>query len=302
MQPADLGPFLHVDHPSSPARIEPGFEFQHSKWWTREKGGQYSTVDRGSVFTRRRQTPRRAIGGGHPEIIADSVARTPMTTVHDATLAILLRLFDEPVMLNTVRPDYVELQVGVLLGDRWRHVGQWDGWDYETGDGAEACPARSEKAGAAKQVWEQKAPSVCSFDIKPRTGYFRAVLSGSKGSVATWTSTSSPGTTDTTIPTNANEGQWIYYVVATTKLSGLSEGRPCSGLDELVREEGARCVGASDLRGAVDAVALEVLTRRRDACRASSLWSRRRGADHPPAHRLITRRSLVQIQPPPPIE
>jgi hypothetical protein len=47
-----------------------------------------------------------------------------MTSVHDATLIILLRLFDEPVMLNTVRSVYVEVQVGVLLDDRWRHVGQ----------------------------------------------------------------------------------------------------------------------------------------------------------------------------------
>ncbi len=100
-------------------------------------------------------------------------------------------------------------------------------------------------------------------------------------------------------PDQRDEGQWIYYVVATTKLPDSQRvGR--AGLDELVREEGARCVGASDLRGAVDAVALEVLTRRRERAGLAAfgvvvvaLTTRQRIG-------LITRRSLVQIQPPPP--
>jgi len=188
-----------------------------------------------------------------------------MTTVHDATLAILLLLFDDPVMLNTVRSDYVEVQVGVLLGDRWRHVGQWDGWDYETGDGAELVRLEV-KAGAAKQVWEQKAPSVCSFDVKPRTGYFRAGAEWVEGVgrnadlyVLAWHDRYDDAD-------QRDEGQWIYYVVATTKLPD-SQRVGLARLDALVHEERAKCVGASDLRGAVEAVALEVLTRRRDAPR-----------------------------------
>jgi hypothetical protein len=52
MQPADLRPVLHVDHPSfSLARIRPESEFHHLQWWTRGKGGQFSGADRGSVFT-----------------------------------------------------------------------------------------------------------------------------------------------------------------------------------------------------------------------------------------------------------
>ena len=59
MQPTDLGPVLHADHPPHPlARIAPGFESQHFQWWTRPRGGQISTGDRGSVFSRRRHTPR----------------------------------------------------------------------------------------------------------------------------------------------------------------------------------------------------------------------------------------------------
>ena len=53
MQPPDLSPVLHVDHALPPwLAIEPGFEFHHSKWWTRPEGGQFSTGDRGSVFSR----------------------------------------------------------------------------------------------------------------------------------------------------------------------------------------------------------------------------------------------------------
>ena len=52
--PTDLGPLLHVDHSPNPlTQLAPGNEFQHSQWWTRPPGGQNSTVDRGSVFTRR---------------------------------------------------------------------------------------------------------------------------------------------------------------------------------------------------------------------------------------------------------
>src|SRR5579884_2953624 len=56
MQPTDLGPVLHVDH-AFPPRLasKPGSESQHSKWWTRPEGGQFSTGDKGSVFNRWRQ-------------------------------------------------------------------------------------------------------------------------------------------------------------------------------------------------------------------------------------------------------
>ena len=47
--------------------IEPGFEFQHSKWWTRPEGGQFSTGDRGSVFSRwRHVSGTRGSGGRSP--------------------------------------------------------------------------------------------------------------------------------------------------------------------------------------------------------------------------------------------
>ena len=63
-----------------------------------------------------------------------------------------------------------------------------------------------------------------------------------------------------------DEGQWMYYVVATTELPD-SQRVGLARLNALVHEERANCVGASDLRGAVDAVAVEVLTRRREAPR-----------------------------------
>jgi len=191
-----------------------------------------------------------------------------MTTVHDATRASLLRSFDAPVMLNTVRSAYVEAQVGVLLRDRWRHVGQWDGWDYETGEGAELIRLEV-KAGAAKQVWKQKAPSVCSFDVKPRTGYYRAGAEWVEGVgrnadlyVLAW----HPGYDDVD---QRDEGQWVYYVVATKELPE-SQRVGLARLDALVHEGRARCVGASELHDAANAVAAEILISRSEVSRSQT--------------------------------
>ena len=58
MEPTDLGPLIHIDHPScSLARIRPGFESVSLRWWTRQVG-QISSGDSGSVFSRWRQGVR----------------------------------------------------------------------------------------------------------------------------------------------------------------------------------------------------------------------------------------------------
>ena len=52
VEPTDLGPVLHVDHPScSLARIRPGSEFHHRQWWTRG-GGVSFRVPIGGQFSR----------------------------------------------------------------------------------------------------------------------------------------------------------------------------------------------------------------------------------------------------------
>jgi ABC-type nitrate/sulfonate/bicarbonate transport system substrate-binding protein len=54
VQPTNLGPLIHVIISSTPGRRhQPGFAVQHVQWWTRQEGGQISTVDRGSVVSRR---------------------------------------------------------------------------------------------------------------------------------------------------------------------------------------------------------------------------------------------------------
>jgi hypothetical protein len=35
------------------------------------------------------------------------------------------------VMSNLARPIYVEGLVSLLLGNRWKYLGDWDGWDLE---------------------------------------------------------------------------------------------------------------------------------------------------------------------------
>jgi hypothetical protein len=67
MQSTDLGPILHVDHALPPRlEIEPGSESKHPKWWTRPEGGQFSTGDRGSVFSQWRQASQFTTASSRP--------------------------------------------------------------------------------------------------------------------------------------------------------------------------------------------------------------------------------------------
>ena len=92
-----------------------------------------------------------------------------MTSVHDLVVKRLAEFFSKPVLQNSLRSMYVEEQIGVLLGERWRSVGgDWAGWDFEDVDGVRL----EVKQSAAMQSWAQARPSRGSFDIKARQGRY----------------------------------------------------------------------------------------------------------------------------------
>ena len=77
------------------------------------------------------------------------------------------------VMSNLTRPSYVEGLVSLLLGKRWRYLGDWDGWDLERDDGKRL----EVKQSAARQPWTDRPgregrETIASFDIAPRKGYW----------------------------------------------------------------------------------------------------------------------------------
>ena len=89
----------------------------------------------------------------------------------EQVLAEVTRAYEQRVMNNVHRSDYVEAIVGVALADYgWTRKDPWDGWDCEH----ESEVPLEVKQSAAAQQWtppEDKKRSSPRFDIAPRTGY-----------------------------------------------------------------------------------------------------------------------------------
>ena len=80
----------------------------------------------------------------------------------------LLRPYDEPVMSNIRRADYVEAIVAMTLRSAgWSRNSSWSSWDFQHGESG----CRMEvKQSAARQRWGRSKPA--RFDIAPRTGFW----------------------------------------------------------------------------------------------------------------------------------
>ena len=86
------------------------------------------------------------------------------------------RIFDQPLIGNVERGQYVECMVEFALSEQrpqWSLTGTWDPWDLVQADSG----ARIEvKNSAAAQTWTAQSPPLTqaapSFDIAARTGYF----------------------------------------------------------------------------------------------------------------------------------
>lgn len=78
-------------------------------------------------------------------------------------------VFDQKLIVNTMRGLYVEALVAELLGSDWQLVSKdYSNWDLEHVSGL-----RGEvKQSAALQTWKSKNPSPRTFDIAPRKFYW----------------------------------------------------------------------------------------------------------------------------------
>ena len=130
------------------------------------------------------------------------------------------RLFDQPIIQNQYRSDFVEAMVDpYLVPAGWHHSGEnWSGWDFEHSSGARL----EVKQSAAHQTWshllQAKAPG--SFDIAARTGYYAALDAkwvsqpGRNAHIYVFAWNGSYGA-DTD---HRDERQWEFYVVPASVL------------------------------------------------------------------------------------
>lgn len=83
----------------------------------------------------------------------------------------LLRPYNEPVMSNIRRADYIEAVVATALRPAgWSRTGPWASWDFRH---VESGCRLELKQSAARQSWGRAGPA--RFDIAPRTGYWDEV-------------------------------------------------------------------------------------------------------------------------------
>ena len=96
--------------------------------------------------------------------------------LHHRILATLMRRYEQRIMNNVCRSDYVECMVASVLGADW-HLTWADGWDWAPWDCEHAqTGARLEiKQAAARQSWDHGTTAVRRrpvFDIAARQGYW----------------------------------------------------------------------------------------------------------------------------------
>ena len=96
--------------------------------------------------------------------------------LHHRILATLTRRYEQRIMNNVCRSDYIECMVASVLGADWRLT--WaDGWDWAPWD-CEHVPTGTRleiKQAAARQSWDHESTAVRRrpvFDIASRQGYW----------------------------------------------------------------------------------------------------------------------------------
>ena len=96
--------------------------------------------------------------------------------IHRRILDMLIGRYDQRIMNNTQRGDYVECMIASALGADWRLTSE-EGWDWAAWDCEHAASgARLEiKQSAAQQTWDDELHRPRRdprFDIRPRRGYW----------------------------------------------------------------------------------------------------------------------------------
>ncbi len=192
-----------------------------------------------------------AVIGAKPgrEIVfgVDELERTVVFPVHESVLRRVTVRFDKPLIQNDLRSVYIEEQIGILLGSRWRFAGaDWGPFDFES-DGVRL----EVKQSAALQSWHHR-PGNGSFSIAPKQGRYVGplfVLDPGRHAdiyVFAW-----HGVTDASAD-HRDVNQWSYYVCATELLPSdqKSISRP-----SLERITGSKPGTAAQLPGLVEDLA-----------------------------------------------
>ena len=96
--------------------------------------------------------------------------------MHNRVLEMLIRRYDQRIMNNVQRGDYVECMIATALGPDWRLTSE-EGWDWAAWDSEHtASETRLEiKQSAARQSWDRGSDTPRrnpGFDIRPRKGYW----------------------------------------------------------------------------------------------------------------------------------
>ena len=82
---------------------------------------------------------------------------------------LMQRFYEQPLINNVHRGDYVECMIALALEPAWRLTKPWTSWDLVH----EKTGARIEvKQSAAVAPWAQVRPARGRFDIRLRTGYY----------------------------------------------------------------------------------------------------------------------------------
>ena len=142
------------------------------------------------------------------------------------------RIYGKPLINNVYRGDYVEELILSALGEQWKPIGEWGGWDLERDDGIRL----EVKQSAALQPWHATASagktSPSSFDIAPRRRYYtdstdagvlREVdipVRSADIYIFAWHPENAPDIAD-----HRRAEQWEFYVVRESKLPPKPQGQ-----------------------------------------------------------------------------
>jgi len=158
---------------------------------------------------------------------------------------IMTELYDQRIMSNLARPEYVERMVARLLGDDWVHKGaNWSGWDLENSDGVRV----EVKQSAARQVWTDRPslggrPTKGKFDIAPREGYYsdngkKYVKAPGRHAdlyIFAWHPVVDESVADQRVPS-----QWKFFVLPRSRLPGRQKSVSLGRLEQWTHAVDAR--------------------------------------------------------------
>jgi hypothetical protein len=146
---------------------------------------------------------------------------------HDEIVALIGARAYGRVMSNLTRPIYVEAMVALLLGEGWKYLGDWGGWDLERQDGRRV----EVKQTAARQPWTQDEEAAPRFDIAPREGYWLGTQwVACRGRHADVFVFAHHPVFDAEVCDHRDPAQWRFYVLPTAR---LPEGQRTIGLEPL---------------------------------------------------------------------